>query len=138
MVEMATWMHGLLQDMNVSDDDLSTRANLFRTTHRRMGTCSFGGGGGGHTPENVAQVGVHEIRQVTSDKAKERARERERYRGRKNKVLNDNKLSAFLTVTGRLFQSLGAAQMNARSPRVIFVNWVGGLRSNVSFELLKL
>ena len=37
-----------------------------------------------------------------------------------------------------VFQSLGAAQMNAWSPRVIFVNWVGGLRSNVSFELLKL
>ena len=52
--------------------------------------------------------------------------------------MKDNKLSASRTESGRLFQSFGAAQINARSPSVTFVNWVGGLRINRSFELRKL
>ena len=48
------------------------------------------------------------------------------------------KFLLFVRETGRLFQSLGAAHVNARTPSVTFVNWVRGLRSNVSFELRKL
>ena len=44
----------------------------------------------------------------------------------------------FLIERGRLFQILGAAQENARSPRVTLVLQVGNLRSNVSFELRRL